>query len=50
VTPEVWATIITSLVVPILVRVVAHYLPWITQDVPGTPLDDGLGTHPLDEP
>lgn len=42
-TPEVWATIITSVVVPIVVRVAAHYLPWLAKDVPGTPLDDPLG-------
>jgi hypothetical protein len=39
---EQWATIITSVVVPILVRVVAHYLPWLSEDVPGTNLDDPL--------
>ena len=39
---DMWATIITSLVVPILVRVVAHYLPWLADDVPGTSLDDPL--------
>lgn len=43
-TPEVWATIITSLVVPVLVRVIAHYLPWIADDVPGTSLDDPLNS------
>lgn len=41
-TSEVWATIITSVVVPILVRVAAHYLPWLAKDVPGTTLDDSL--------
>lgn len=39
---EGWATIITSVVVPIVVRVIAHYLPWISKDVPGTSLDDPL--------
>lgn len=41
-TPETWTSIITSIVVPVLVRVVAHYLPWIAKDVPGTNLDDTL--------
>jgi hypothetical protein len=35
-TAEAWATIITSVVVPLLVKVLLHYFPWLADaDLPG---------------
>jgi hypothetical protein len=36
-TSELWATIITTVVVPVLLRVLVHYFPWLADAVtPGT--------------
>lgn len=32
-TPEAWATIVTSIVIPILLRFLVHYFPWLADDV-----------------
>lgn len=28
-TPEAWATVITSVVVPLALRILVHYFPWL---------------------
>lgn len=36
-TAELWASIITTVVVPIVLRVLVHYFPWLADvAVPGT--------------
>lgn len=35
---EAWATLITSVVVPLALRILVHYFPWLA-DTP--PRDDG---------
>lgn len=37
-TAETWATIVTTVVVPIVLRIVVHYFPWLADAVtPGQP-------------
>lgn len=47
-TAEHWATIVTSVVIPIVLRILVHYFPWLADaaDRKGDPLPRG-GT---DEP
>jgi hypothetical protein len=36
-TDELWATLITTVVVPVVLRVLVHYFPWLADAVtPGT--------------
>lgn len=36
-TAELWASIITTIVVPIVLRILVHYFPWLADvAVPGT--------------
>lgn len=36
-TTELWASIITTIVVPIVLRILVHYFPWLADAaVPGT--------------
>lgn len=37
-----WVQLVEFLVIPIVVRVAVHFLPWLAKDVPGTSLDDPL--------
>ena len=46
-TGEMWATLITTIVVPILLRFLVHYFPWLADPVaPGT----GEAVKPHDPP
>lgn len=55
-TAEMWASLITTVVVPVLLRVLVHYFPWLADPVaPGTssavkpppaPEGDVTGTSP----
>lgn len=37
-TGETWATIITTVVVPIALRVLVHYFPWLAEAVTPAPV------------
>jgi hypothetical protein len=44
VTADAWAALVTGVVVPLVLRIVAHYWPWLTEDPAPTPRhrrDDG---------
>jgi hypothetical protein len=33
-TAETWSTLIVSVVVPLVLRIVTHYWPWLADDAP----------------
>lgn len=46
-TTETWATIVTTIVVPIVLRILVHYFPWLADAVtPSAP----VGTPPAGTP
>ena len=43
-TTETWATLITTIVVPVVLRIVVHYFPWLADAV--TPTQPPTKTAP----
>lgn len=45
-TAETWATIVTTVVVPIVLRILVHYFPWLAEAVTPAPRPGETKTAP----